>query len=146
MTTLVSASPTVTSFVTVPRVSCQTLRVYLPGRELAERELAAGAGDGVEGVLGDHDPRAHPRMEVAVDPDDLGLGEGDRNGPPLRLRPVEDGIALAVAVDVVEQAIAVQELHGAADRDHDDARHEHALLLIEGDRRRGDLAASRRRR
>ena len=81
-------------------------------------------------MLGDHHPGPHPGVEIAVDPDDLRLLEGDGNGPSLGLGPVEGRVLRADAVQVVEQPIAVEELHRPPHRNDHHARHVDALLLV----------------
>jgi hypothetical protein len=47
-------------------------------------------------------------MQVAIDADNLGALEDDGDGPTLGLRPVEHRVVLADAVEIVEQAVAVE--------------------------------------
>jgi len=58
-------------------------------------------------MLGNHDPTAHPGMEIAVDPKQLGLFEREGNAPRMRLRSVERGILLAGTSDVMQQPVAI---------------------------------------
>ena len=64
---------------------------------------------------------------------DLRLREGDRDRPVLGLRAVERDVELRRGVNVVEQAVAVQKVHGAAGGNDDDARNERASVLIDLD-------------
>ena len=118
-------------------VLCHGSQTFLPELEgilargnIIEHELPLVVCDRIEGMLGDHHPGPHPGVEVAVHPDDFRLREHDGNRPPSRLRPVEGGILRAGAMQVMQQAIGVQEFHRAADWHDHDARHVHALLLI----------------
>jgi hypothetical protein len=137
VTVVITSSLTVTSFVTAPRLSCQIWRIYSPGGDVVEHKLPLVVRDRIEGMLGNHHPGPHPGVEVAVYPDDFRLLEHDGNRSSSRLRPVEDGIPRAGAMQVMQQAIGVQEFHRAADWHDHDARHEHALLLIHLHNRQG---------
>src|SRR5262245_11119874 len=81
-------------------------------------------------MLSDHHPGPHPRVEVAVHPDDFRFREHDGNRAPARLCPVEGGIPRAGAMQVVQQAVGVQEFHRTPDWHDHDMRHVHTLLLI----------------
>src|SRR5207253_8504634 len=87
------------------------LQRVLAGRRAGQLERSGLAGERIERVIRDHHPGAHPRMEIAVDANDLRFGKRDGNRPPARLRTVEDRVVLARAVQVVEQAVAVEKLH-----------------------------------
>src|SRR6266511_2330584 len=106
------------------------LQLVLARRQIVERELSIRTGDGVEGVRRHDNPRAHPGVELAVDVHDLRLVEGDRDRPALRLRAIEGSIKFWRGMDVVEQAIAIQKVHGAAGRNDHDAGDEHAAVLV----------------
>src|SRR5438132_13353803 len=80
-------------------------------------------------MLGYHHPGTYPAMQVTVDADHLGLLEHHRNRAALRLRPIEGAVHRSAAPEVVEQAIAVQELYGPTHRHDHHARDEHTLLL-----------------
>ena len=95
-----------------------------------DAKAARGVRHCVVRVLGHHDPALHPRMQVAGDRHELGLGERDRNRSPARLRAVELRVVLAQAVQVMEQTVAVEEIDRAAQGHHRHARHEHAALLV----------------
>jgi hypothetical protein len=69
-------------------------------------------------------------VEVAIHTKDLRAFEYDGNVPCVGLRTVERGILLAAASHVMQQPVAVEELHGSADRYDDHAGHEYALFLV----------------
>src|SRR5262245_16631196 len=97
-------------------------------------------------MVGDDDPAAHPRVQIARDPDDLGVRVRDRDRAPLRLRTVEGRVRARHGVQVVQQAVAVQEVDLSAGRNDHHPGREHALFLVHRGRRRHRLAAGRRGR
>src|SRR3989475_462456 len=86
------------------------LQRIAPGREAPQLEVSRAVGQRVVGMLGHHDPAAHPGVEVARHANDLGLLEGDGDRAALRLRPVEGRVGARRAVQVVQKPVAVQEV------------------------------------
>src|SRR5205814_3478714 len=84
----------------------------LARRDVLDLETAVGARGGEEGALRDHDVAHHPRMHVALQLDDIGVGrDGLGKGGGLgRLRLVEDGLRALVPVHVVEGRVRVADL------------------------------------
>src|SRR5215472_6539022 len=119
------------------------LQRVAPGGKATELELAGTVGERVEGMLGDDDPAAHPRVQVARDADDLGVRERDRDRSSLRLRAVEGRIRRRHRVQVVQEAVAVQEVDLSAGRNGHHPGREHALFLVHRGRRRHRLAPGR---
>ena len=65
------APSAVTSWRVCPRRSCQTRTVYCPGGTLSSLKRPWASVMRVERVARHHHPAAHPRVQVAVDADDL---------------------------------------------------------------------------
>src|SRR5438093_10257171 len=78
------------------------------GREPPQLELSGAVGERIERMLGDHDPAAHPGMQIARHADDLRVRERDRDRAPFRLRAVEGRIGGRRGGQVVQQTDAVQ--------------------------------------
>src|SRR5437762_2393349 len=107
MTVVASVSPTVTSFVTVPRVSCQTLSVYLPGGTLSSANSPAAP---VTAWKGCSITTTHARIRRGRRQRDHGVAE-----PALRRERQLLGFLVLAAYELIDGDRQLLRLEGTAD-------------------------------
>src|SRR4030095_624475 len=100
------------SFFSDNQILCHDAQSFLPDlervlscRHIFQRELALFVGYGIERVLGNHHPAAHPGMEITIHSEDLRSFEGERNTPRMRLCAIEWRIFLFEAAAVGEKTV-----------------------------------------
>src|SRR5579883_1949628 len=120
-------------------------QIFLPGldsvvpwRQVAEIEFAIRAGDGVVGIIDHRDPRVHPRMYVALDPNhDLRRGKVANERRRTRiLTLVPFAIQMGPRMNIVRHRIGIVHLQGLPGLYTEHAWREPAALLVDGNRLR----------
>src|SRR3984957_1928028 len=109
--------------------SAKHWRFVAAGRNSRNAKIAAGVGNRVVRRCQGDDHGAHFSMKVAEDKRDAGFVELNEPCGPTLIKPKIEALSLKERNHVVKKRITIGKLHFAADRDHQQRRMEHFVLL-----------------